>query len=204
MDARKRKKQAARYMANLDTIKRLTDQITEPLLVDLLRRQEVSPESDGYPAGGSGDGSKSADETTSTERAALRGLPEDPNARDDWRRHVTPDPIGQAIEAALGNLVEMAGLAKEAHRKIGVVIHAADGRRGRQSLIGQCLACGADVSGVGTDRIKAGYGNRCCYSAWTRFARRCDDEGVDASHVVFRYERRAQLAERAAEAAATS
>lgn len=143
--------------------------ITPHVLADLQRRREATAQADGFKSGNYGSGG----ESTSTESAALSGLPDDDDARDDWRRHTRPDYIGGNIEKALAKLDEATLALRACDRFLQPVLHAADAKQGRRLSIGICNACGRDVPGTSNDRLKSGYCTSVkgidpsgCYEQW--------------------------------------
>ena len=200
MDHRKKFAGQDRWLRDLGDIQRVTDhprvgrdtridgaavRFDQKMLLDLLRRREAGTEIDGlrsrrYDGGGSGGNS----ELTQTEAAALRGLPgddEDDDRKDDWRFHVQPDPVGELIEEALAELDIAARALRKFEDKLGRILNAGDGRRGRQSSLGQCQACGRDVPGTTIDRLRSGYCDRVAGPpvgpAWSGCYRRWRDQG---------------------------
>jgi len=186
-------------------------------LFELQRRREQLASPDGYGSTTYEPGSSGSSDTTPTERAALNsGLrlpgcrrPSFVKIRGQKKRvcvhcgfhedEHSADPIGSTAEEVIDLLDTATKALRTIHRKFTVVTRAADGRVGRQSLLSQCGACGADVTGYGEDRIKAGYGP-CCYVAWRRFDSKSLDTGNEPSHVRFRQQRMSELLERAEEA----
>jgi hypothetical protein len=185
------------------------ESIDQDWLWEMQRRREQLATPDGLGSPSLNGGSKSSDDTSTTERTAI-------NARRGCRRpryikveglkaricaecgrkavdHVS-DPIGAGVEEVFELLDRATQALRTLHRRAEVILLAADGHRGRMSSLGDCLACGNTVTGMGEDRLKAGYGP-CCYQAWRRWAEKRDYDGVDISHVVFRQERKAYLDE---------
>lgn len=181
------------------------ESIDKDWLWEMQRRREATEAGLGSP--GLDGGSRSSDDTSSTERAAI-------NARRGCQTPLfikldgvkgrycsrcgrraedhAPDPIGAGVEEVFELLDRATNALRSLKRRGEVILLAADGHRGRMSSLGDCLACGKSVTGMAEDRLKAGYGP-CCYVAWRRWALKRDDEGLDVSHVVFRIERKAEL-----------
>ena len=148
--------------------------VTPHLLADLQRRREATNQPDGFKSGNYGSGG----ENTSTESAALSGLPDDDDAKDDWRRHTRPDFIGDNVERALAHLDVATKALRDFDRCLQPVLHAADAKIGRRLSIGMCQACGRDVPGTENDRLKSGYCTSVrgvdpsgCYEEWIREGR---------------------------------
>lgn len=159
-----------RRLREVERAKGVLARVDARLLADLQRRREVSAQPDGFGSGNPGSGGDS----TSTEAAALSGLPgaDDPE-RDDWRYHARPDFIGESVERALDHLDVATKALRDFDRDINPVIHAADALKERKSSIGECKACGRDVPGTPNDRLKSGYCTSVkgiegsgCYEKW--------------------------------------
>jgi hypothetical protein len=148
---------------------------------------EETAQSDGYPAGGGSNGSRSTTHDTSTETAALRGLPDEiSKCADNWHMHTTPDPRQEIAQLVLGHLAEMAGLATVGEKKLHVLdsYPPADVKRDQQ--MPSCRACGRFVTGAEVDPVEvdniddpldvvrgslhSGYCNACSM-AWSRVGR---------------------------------
>lgn len=114
-------------------------------------------------------------------------------------RVMEPDAVGvDRIATLIEHMrVEVDAMAQSARRVAGIqrlIEHRGDARYGRQSsLQGDCLACEKSVSGVGEDRLKAGY-DPTCHRAWLRYAVTEMAEGHTPNHEVFRRRRRRELA----------
>jgi hypothetical protein len=153
-----------RYKSNITTVQAFLDRMTAVKTTDQLKKSKESkleelhriksqtPTPDSMPGGGSRNGGKSADETTATESAALRGLPaatrKDANGNlidnpdsDDWDRHVIPDPIDGIVDEVLAGLVELAGIAKLAARKLDVVDYRPALLKEKERPLDRCQAC---------------------------------------------------------------
>lgn len=147
-----RKKQAEHLSRKVESAMVMLAKFDQATITELLRRGEQSPEPDGFPGGGYGNGGKSSDVTTSTEAAALRGLPnatkKDANGNivnnpdpDDWSRHVVLDPIGDFISEIIERLTETYDIARILDKRRQVVLHAADSKRGREPVSAPCRIC---------------------------------------------------------------
>lgn len=210
MADRKYRRSIERRLKEVQEALTVLESVDENWLYELQRRREQLATSDGYGSGSSADGgSRATDETSTTERAALNLLPgcHRPSyikVKSMKKRVCTQcgftedqhvaDPIGSSVEEIVDLLDTATKALRTIQRKYMVVVNAGDRRRGRQSLISQCGACGKDVTGYGEDRIKSGYGP-CCYSSWRRYCQDCKDNGSESSHVIFRQRRAEQLAE---------
>ena len=194
MDPRKHRRRAERLLAQIEEARDALSHYDMSTLLDLLRRGEQSAEPDGYAAqtgydrgpGGvralvvdDGDGPDAVPLDSSTEAAAFRRL--------GRQEH---DMVGEALAEIFGTLATSCRGLRRVERLRQVVSHTEERVRGRQSTIGECLACAADVAGVGEDRLKAGY-CPACYRAWRRWATEQAAAGRDPSHVMFRAQRRA-------------
>lgn len=79
------------------------------------------------------------------------------------------DPIGEAAGRMLAAIVEALAQLRRATKGADVVIHAADGLRGRQSSLGgDCAICERFVVGIGDDRLRYGYCPACtlAFDSW--------------------------------------
>ena len=147
---------AAELRLAVDELLRITATFTPTLMSELERRSRETAIPDGYPSGGSGAG-RSADATSSTERAALR--------RTDG---VTLDPMTLAMRAIRNDIDKAWEMLIRAEDAVAFINDRDTMRRERQSSLGTCQACQRDdVPNVGNDRIRSGY---CvaCFTAWTR------------------------------------
>ncbi len=146
---------------------------------ELVRRNQKTAQPDGYPGGSSEVVVQSSSDDTSTERAALYGLPADERTPDDWRRHSVRDDIDLAISEFERDLDAVDRLLNQALRRVEFVKHVRDSARGRQSsLAGMCKACGQEVP-----LIARGYCDPC-RKAWER-----DDKPLDTARVIFEKKR---------------
>src|SRR5579871_6205102 len=123
----------------------------EETLADLLARGDLSPRPDGYPTSSRSAG-RSSEPTSSTESAAI--------ALVDSR--ITPDPIGDAVSELVSILQEFPGMAKRCKQLRSVIENAADTVKDA-SEPDHCLACGREVAGTRSDRLRGGYCNSCDY-----------------------------------------
>ena len=116
----------------------------------------------GYPTGGSGDGSRSSDSTSSTERAALVGAP---NGDGPWHEGEWDDADTKL--ARYRRALWVAALDYQALHA-NVCAHASDDDPipiGR----GECQACGKFCKGDGgNDRLRSGLCNGCT-QRWRRY-----------------------------------
>lgn len=164
-----RKRSTDRYADNIRTVREFLDRLTEkPESPDadwvsaLVRMGEETAIPDGYPSGGSGDGGRSTSDDTPTERAALRGLPDEASTEDaywttnaagervrtdQWHRHNRIDPVAEQIAEILGNLVEMAGLAGMGKKKLAAIRNRPQLLEEKEKLMDRCNACQRFVSG---------------------------------------------------------
>jgi hypothetical protein len=158
------------------------------LLGDIMRRADYTSRPDGYPRSsggaervGGGDGS---DPTIGT----VLALVEDVCTRCDKGTYTREDGVKLACKRCGGtgrrwvDQVQMAAdelvrqleaivrAVRVIEKKQQVVLGAGERLKGRQSsLQGSCIVCGADVSGVGSDRLVKGCCHRC-YLSWTGYA----------------------------------
>ena len=180
-----RRRKAERIATKLEQVRSDLRKFDVDTLVEIMRRGERAAIPDGHKARGGDGGRVGSSDTTSVESAALRGLSQDDQAQwvendagqlvraENWTRHIQADPIGDAIEDIFQRLDEVIDIAKILDKKRQVVIHSADGRRGRESTLTQCQACGRDVPGTEVDRLRSGYCESVagllwsgCYRKW--------------------------------------
>lgn len=151
------------------------------MLLDILRRREQGTENDGLRSrsydGGGGAGNS---ELTATERAALRGLPDDGEAqwvtnesgqrvrREDWRRHEQPDPVGKTIEECLEALYAAAQALRKFEKKLGLVLNVDANLKGHQNAVACCTVCDRPVAGTDRDLLHRGRYCGACNKAWER------------------------------------
>lgn len=146
-------------MSNLETVLSLLNKIDEPLLNDLYRRARGSADPDGYGSGGYQMG-KTSEISDPTGTAVIRRI----------NSEATPDPVRKTVEEIFALVSTISKAAVKLDRKIQVVLNTASSKRGRETTIDLCLACEADVTGVGEDRIRSGY-CPACYRKWLRDGR---------------------------------
>ena len=131
-----------------DETVRILAKFSDRMLAELERRTQETATPDGYPSGGSGDGSRSSDATSSTERTALRliaGEHSGDRTLDAMRS------IRNSFDKAWDHVIA----AEDAWD----AIMASDrGQRERQVTLGDCKAClRDDVPNTPSERIVAGF-----------------------------------------------
>ena len=150
-----------------------------------------STDLDGYGAGGNGEG-----RSKGTYSDPVLALVERKEGAPDEFTYVPPDEWRDAEEDLTAKRLELlyaeAQNVDNAMRRMEGLKRLIDGRGdarvGRQSSVTDCLCCEATVTGVGEDRIKAGYCPRC-YKAWQRY----QAQHVEPVHELFRRHRRAEM-----------
>lgn len=170
---------------------------------EVLRLATISPGPDGYGSGvGSGGRRSGVSNPTYRVTEAMAGG-KDQLSGDDRTTPDTWSVPGERVGELVAHVMDQAGLMHDHARRIAslkrLIENRGDARYGRQcSLQGDCLACDRPVSGVGEDRIKAGY---CptCYRAWLRFRLEEMSACRTPDHEVFR---RRRIAKAKAEAKA--
>lgn len=151
-----------------------------------------STDLDGYGAGGGGEG-----RSKGTHSDPVYLLVERKEGAPDEYTYVPADEWRDAEEDRVAKLVAMlyaeAQIVDNAMRRMEglkrLLDNRGDARYGRQSSVTDCLCCEATVTGVGEDRIKAGY-CPACYKAWERYR----VQVVEPVHELFRRHRRAEMA----------
>lgn len=153
---------------------------------------------DGYGAGGSGQGR--AKGTHADPVLALierkEGCPVDERGEplpvritaDQWV-DAEVDRINDLVNRLYDECVVMVNTARRIEGLKRLIDNRGDARYGRQSSVTDCLCCEATVTGVGEDRIKAGY-CPACYKAWERYRAQV----TEPVHELFRRHRRVELA----------
>lgn len=132
--------------------------MSRTVLAEVERRSRESCLPDGYPSGGGDGGSRASDETSSTERAALRLVASE----------FPHDVVLSSCQTFRNALDKCWDAAIEAEDAWDYVLSVSKGKLGRETTLGNCQAClRADVPNVGSDRIRAGYCN-ACFTAWVR------------------------------------
>lgn len=162
---------------------------------EMLRLHGIDPGPDGYGRGGGGARGSGVSRPTESTIVAMAGgtdraSGDDVTTPDTWR--IRDERVGELLGHLLVQSGEMGDRARRVASLKRLIENRGDGRYGRQSsLQGDCLACAKPVSGVGEDRIKAGY----CptdYRAWLRFRLEEMTAGRTPDHEVFRKRRAAR------------
>jgi hypothetical protein len=137
--------------------------------------ETVTSAGDGYPGGTLGGGSSSAcncdvdaldrgelvcPHGSSTERAALG--------------HTMSDPVLVGIGEFFAELTEAHAVLVRLSRRAKALMTVAEERRGRESSIDTCRACGRMVTGAEQDRLRQG-ACPACYQSYRRWAEGQDD-----------------------------
>ena len=140
----------------VEEIQRILAPFATPMFNELERRSKEVATPDGYPAGGSG-GGRSADPTSSTERAAMRRI-----------ESMQADPTLLAMRAIRNDIDKAWEALIRAEDAMRYLRDGDQLRAERQTTLSSCLACERDdVPNVGNDRIRSGY-CAACFMAWTR------------------------------------
>jgi hypothetical protein len=159
------------------------------VIADLIRRSEMPSAIDGYPrssgsehvSGGNGSDIDYSDPTGGATLARSLDVCDRCTGSGDWERRDgskakcrrcggTGKRWGDPIRDAVADITSMVGDVSRTCKRIDTtrarVVGVQSTGAGRQSsLQGNCLACGAHVTGVGEDRLKNGLDNKC-YLAW--------------------------------------
>ena len=135
-------------------------------LGEVIRIGSISSRSDGFPSGGGAERAGSSD-STSTESAALRGLPAaGSSARDDWSRHTPVDRRGAACKRVHEILSELDRLSLELHDAYRVVLSVQDPEK-LEAETDYCEICEAVITRVGSDQPRHGICPSCYWKART-------------------------------------
>lgn len=160
---------------------------------EAMRLAAIVPGPDGF---GNGAGARGGPGTVSNPVLAtvlrLAGGSEG-DTPDTWALNGDRDRIGELLDKLFEQTEQLGGCARRIAGLKRLIEKRGDARYGRQSTVTDCLACDASVSGVGEDRIKAGYGP-CCYRAWLRYRVAEATAGRDANREMFRRRRLRELA----------
>ena len=78
---------------------------------------------------------------------------------DTWKE--LSDTILVRIVQFQGELTSIHGSARLLRKCSDITLHAADNLRGRVSAVGECVRCTRPVTGVGSDRLRAGLCPSC-------------------------------------------
>lgn len=164
------KRKVVRYRTALDVIVHSLGEITDAEIARFITATTITGEADGFRSTALTGGSSGSFASSSTEAAALRGLPDDPEVRDDWKFHDPIDVIRQAATDLLRSIDNSLDAVMNIADRRKFIMNIGESIRGRVSSIDSCICCGKDVSGVGEDRIRAGF----CpadYRSWLRAGR---------------------------------
>lgn len=157
-----------------EVIEILAAWVDHDLLADLYARGEEGSGNDGYPAGSSGQsdiyGGRGGDPTERVVELRAGGKGDEP---DTWKE--LHDSILVRIVEFQGELSSIHGSARLLRKCADVVLNAGDKLKGRVSAVGECVRCTRPVSGVGSDRLRAGLCSSC---ANTYYESRRDKETV--------------------------
>jgi len=164
------KRRVERYMADLEEVRETLAKITAADLARIVQSIKMRTIADGFKSGGFSVGGGGSSESTPTEQAALRGLPDDEKREDDWRFHSQLDPVRDASVELLAYFLGIVSYAELVKKRHAYLRHTGEALRGRVTTLDQCMACLRDVSGVGDDRIRAGFCSSD-YKAWLRAGR---------------------------------
>ena len=157
-----------------EVIEILAPYLDPQVLADLYARSEEGSGNDGYPAGSSGQsdihGGRGGDPTERVVELRAGGKGDEP---DTWKE--LRDTILVRILEFQGELTSIHGSARLLRKCSDVVLNCGDKLKGRQSAVGECVRCWRPVSGVGSDRLRAGLCSSC---ANTYYESRRDKETV--------------------------
>ena len=173
----KRKIKEKELVTARDEITRIVGKFRKSNFLEMERRSQESALPDGYPSGGGGDGSKSSDDTSSTERTALRLIS---GEHSGDRTLEAMRSIRNSFDKAWDHVID----AEDAWD----AIMASDRqKKDREVTLKTCQAClRDDVPNVDDDRIRAGY-CRGCYRDWLETR---DESGVRMDRLTFERSRR--------------
>ena len=193
------KKEIEVIMAEVGKAIRDLQAINRPHLATIIYRRRISSDIDGHssnrrPKPGFGGG-----DSSSTEAAALSGLPDDESSKDDWSRHSRSDPQQGAVDrffsALRGNGPKHPGAlsqAATARSAMLFIITTGEKERGRPDKLDYCDLCGGPVSGAINDQMRSGLGPRC-HSRFNKFKAKYGKQLGEDTKTRFRVERQAEI-----------
>lgn len=150
--------------------------LTDDWCHELARRSRMAPSGDGYPAISGNGNTHGTGEGNPTEATVLARWIEQRDGTVSLRKP-QPDPQQQAGEKLYEALGEAHKQARTIRRALSLVRYISDSRRGRESVIDHCRACGRDVSGAAGDRLRSGYCDRVAGVVWSGCVRFWYDQG---------------------------
>jgi hypothetical protein len=177
--SRRSQQRVAKNLALLESINTFADSISEEAITDLVRRDAIGIGQDGLPKNSmpefsSGGGTKGS----STETAALTGLPGVKGGADDWRRKTDKQRSADVVRKQLKSIEDNLRIAHKALKEASFEIHSMQKKteetRGRQ-VSTPCSICGlyaAAKAGWCTkdyeEWIEDGRPDRTVYEMWRR------------------------------------
>lgn len=141
-----------------------------------------STELDGYGAGGGGETRSKGTHSDSPAAIALR--------KDEWG-DAEEDRVASLVGRLYGESASLIGTVRRIAGLKRLIDNRGDARYGRQSSVADCLCCEVTVTGLGEDRLKAGYCPRC-HRAWCRYRDAEQLAGRDPVQEMFRRQHRAE------------
>ncbi len=143
-----------------EVIEILSEFTDAKVLADLYARGEEATGPDGFPSlsGGGSDihGGRGGDPTERVVELRAGGRDDE---SDTWKE--LRDTILVRIVEFQGEVTSIHGSARLLRKCADITLHAADNLRGRVSAVGECVRCTRPVSGVGSDRLRAGLCPSC-------------------------------------------
>lgn len=179
--ADRNRKEVDKLVDVVEDMRAVIDDLTRPVLADLVRRAEQVSTPDGYPpssrggSGGSGDGDPVG-------QVVIQ--------RENERRDVVHDKLAELVSS----LYEARGHLRRIDKLRRAVVNAgALVKETSTSVTSTCECCGRATSGDGEDRLKQGYGP-CCYSSWRRWRQDEIRAGREPSRIRFEHQHQSQHA----------
>lgn len=142
-------------------------------------------ERDGYPSGGVGNGGRSADRTSSTERVGTERA--DPEKGGD-----RADPLHAITTGITRDLDQAVKALQAAISKVALAEHMAN-PDGRSNPPTHCAACARLVMCTSVDPIRSGYCD-ACRKAWQRYKAELAEQGINADRAFFEAQRKKEPA----------
>ena len=155
------------------------------VLNDLCKRVEMPAEIDGFPRGGDGQHTSGGSVSDPTQSAAMARMHTAcTNCRGGsitleggrvvrcracgGSGKIDADPVTDAVDEIARRLSYVFTATRNIERRRNMIDRAAKPRGRVSTLQGSCEACNTVVTGVGEDRLRSGFDNKC-YVSWTSY-----------------------------------
>lgn len=145
-----------RMIAQRDSVLERIEKITPEQISEIHRVSKIYSGIDGYPSG-TGGGNSSNEISNPTLASVIRSM----------TQHPTADPRQVAARAVAFHIAVAEEHAEAAYRATQAFEASGESDRGRDTSVSECSCCDGTVTGLGNDRLRAGYCS-ACYAAWSR------------------------------------